>query len=343
VKNTKKWLKITIPALLLLIGLTTIIYPKITGRPLVPIYKYHDLRGYPVWEIPFVYIFSYVTRAWGALLFAFMLGGFFSAFVPKERMMIYFSSKRLRNYFVAASLAPVFTVCSCAMIPIFGGIMTAGAGIGPALTFLLMAPAANIMAILFTGEIISWKLAVARILFAFLGAIVIGWIVSKTRWGKAVEERFGVLAEQRSIQIRGMEIDEKFWESLRVAWDLTKRVVPYLALGVFLVSFIEAYLPAGVVAKWLTGVRGVIIGGVLGVPTYTPTLVEVFFTKSLINLGMAPAAALAFLLGAPMASIPSMLGVSRIIGWKVVGSYAVLSIIVAILSGLIYLSLGIGL
>ena len=35
--------------------------------------------------------------------------------------------------------------------------------------------------------------------------------------------------------------------------------------------------------------------------------------------------------------IPSMLGVSRIIGWKVVLTYAVLAMIVAIISGLIYL------
>ena len=90
-------------------------------------------------------------------------------------MMFYFSSKR--NYFIAALLAPVFTVCSCAMIPIFAGIMMAGAGIGPAITFLLMAPSANVMAIIFTSEIISWKLALARIVFSFIGAIIIGMMI----------------------------------------------------------------------------------------------------------------------------------------------------------------------
>jgi len=341
--SRKKWFKILFPTLLLIIGLATIVIPKITGSPLTPTYQYSSLKGYPIWEIPIVYIYSYTTRAWGPLLFAFMLGGFFSTFISKKRMMAYFSSKRPRNYFISASLAPVFTVCSCAMIPIFGGIMMAGAGIGPALTFLLMAPAANIMAIIFTSEIISWKLALARIIFAFFGAILIGWIVSKTSWGKAIEERFRKNAVERSTKIEKMEIDEKFWESSKVAWDLTKKVVPYLALGLVFVSFVEAYLPADIVAHWFTGMRGVILGGAIGVPTYTPTLVEIFFTKSLIVLGMAPAAALAFLLGAPMVSIPSMLGVSRIVGWKVVGSYAILAIIVAIISGLVYLFLGVGL
>jgi hypothetical protein len=341
--KTAKVLKIVIPLLFLIFGLTTIVYPKITGVPLTPVYKYEKLTEYPIWEIPLVYIFSYATRAWGPLLFAFMLGGFFSTFISKERMMAYFSSKTRRNYFIAAGLAPVFTVCSCAMIPIFAGIMMASAGIGPGISFLLMAPAANFMAIIFTSEIISWKLALARIVFSFFGAIIIGMIVAKTPWGRAIEEKYRNMAGRREIAIKEMAIEEKFWETARVAWDLTKKVVPYLVLGLVIVSYIEAYLPKDIVARWLTGIHGVILGGAIGVPTYTPTLVEVFFTKSLINLGMASAAALAFLIGAPMASIPSMLGVSRVVGWKVVLTYAVLAIVVAIISGLIYLGLGVGL
>ncbi len=328
---------------LLLLGLIIIVYPKVTGSTLTPTFVYEDLDNYSVWEVPLVYTFSYMTRAWGALLFAFMLGGFFSAFIPKEKMMQHFSSKKTKNYFLAAALAPVFTVCSCAMIPIFGGIMMAGAGIGPAISFLLMAPAANVMALIFTFEIISAKLALARLIFSFIGAIIIGAAVARTPWGRSIEEKFGKTASERAVEIGRMGFEEKCWEAGKVAWDLTKRVIPYLLAGVFFVSYIEAYLPEDVVARWLTGTKGVLLGGTLGVPTYTPTLVEVFFVKSLLDLGMTPAAALAFLIGAPMASIPSMLGVSRIVGWRVVGTYAFLAVIVAIMSGLCYLALGMGL
>jgi len=79
----KKYLKIIIPTGLLVFGFLTIVYPKVTGSSLTPIYKYSELEGYPVYEIPLVYIFNYTTRAWGPLLFAFMLGGFFSTFISK--------------------------------------------------------------------------------------------------------------------------------------------------------------------------------------------------------------------------------------------------------------------
>ena len=103
----KKWIKIVVPTAFLLFGLATIVYPKITGEPLTPVYKYHELKEYSVWEIPIVYIFSYATRAWGPLLFAFMLGGFFSTFISKEKMISYFSSKSKRNYFIAAPMASI--------------------------------------------------------------------------------------------------------------------------------------------------------------------------------------------------------------------------------------------
>jgi uncharacterized membrane protein YraQ (UPF0718 family) len=52
---------------------------------------------------------------------------------------------------------------------------------------------------------------------------------------------------------------------------------------------------------------------------------------------MAPSAALAFLLGGPMISIPSMIGVSRIIGWKTVLTYALLGVLFAAVAGFIYM------
>ena len=336
----QRYPKAIIPWALTALGLVTLVYPKVTGVPLFPVLSYEHLSQYPIWEIPLIYVASYATRAWGAFVFAFMLGGIFTAFVPKTTMMKYLGSEKRGSYIFAGACAPIFAVCSCAMIPIFGGLLMAGAGIGPALTFLLMAPAANVMAVIFTIDLISWKVAVARLVFSFLGAVSIGWILAKTTWAQAVEERYqkvglAEVAEQ-------LTFDEKSWKSLNKAFFLFKSVMPILLVGVAAVSYIEAYLPYEVVTRYLTGVTGVLLGAVIGVPLYTPTLVEVFLVKSLKNLGMAAPAAVAFLIGAPMASIPSMLGVSRLIGWKTVISYAVLAIVSATIAGLVYLAAGFG-
>jgi hypothetical protein len=321
-----------------LFGCFSIVYPRFAGHGLFPVYDYGALKDYPFWAVPLVYILSYTTRAWGALLFAFTLGGLCVAFLPRDKMKRYMSSGKVSSYFLAAALAPVLTVCSCAMIPIFGGLLISGVGIGPAISFLLMAPAANVLALIFTWELISGKIMIFRVIFSFFGSIIIGWILSLMAAGKRVEEEFAGIEPLHAEDGHTLDFEDKSRLSLSEAWGLARKVLPYLAAGVIAVSFVEAYLPPSIVARYLKGVTGVLLGAVIGVPTYTPTLVEVFLIKAMLNLGMEPAAALAFLIGAPMASIPSMLGVSRIVGWKVVYRYALLAVLVAAAAGLVYLA-----
>jgi uncharacterized protein len=338
-----KLLKTILPWLIIAVGLAIIIYPRVTGAPLFPVFNYdnpstpdyNELIDYPFWQVPFVYIFSYLTRAWGPLALAFVLGGVIVAFVPKQKMQRYMGSSSFYSFLLAGLFAPLLTICSCAMIPIFGGLLISGAGMGPALTFLLMAPAANFMALIFTSEIISIKIMMFRYLFSFAGAIVIGYLVSRTKWSKQQEARYAGITSV-SVAEAKLTFSEKGWNAMKEAGILAKLVLPYLGAGVFVISFIESYLPPGLVVNYLSGTTGVALGAVIGVPTYTPTLVEVFLVKSLIVKGMAPAAALAFLISAPMASIPSMMGVSRLVGWRVVGSYAILAVIVAFIAGLVY-------
>ena len=335
--KTHELYKIVIPWGLFLFSLVLVIFAKIVVRPLIPIWDdYGDLSHYSIWQIPIVYVASYITKAWSTLLFAFLLGGMITVFVPREKMQKMLSSKSVRSYFLAALFAPLLTVCSCAMIPIFGSLIIAGAGVGPAITFLLMAPAANFIAIIFTVELISWKIALFRVLFSFAGAVAVGYLISKTAVGKNVEERFaGMKLAEFSAGSRP-SLAQNSWQFMLEGWYLAKKVLPYLGLGVVIVAFVEAYFPPQIVANYLTGIRGILLASVIGVPTYTPSLVEVFLIQAMLTLGMAPAAALAFLIGAPMASLPSMMAVSKVVGWKLVLMYAVLAVVVAAIAGITY-------
>ncbi len=338
-KKTPHGIRALVLWVLFLLGLLIVVYPRFAGHSLFPVFNYGTLTNFKWWQIPFVYLFSYATRAWGALLFAFSLGGILIAFLPRDKMKKYMSSSKVSAYFVSAALAPVLTVCSCAMIPIFGGLLISGVGIGPAIAFLLMAPASNILALIFTAEMISWKIMLIRLIFSFFGSMLIGLAVSKTKSGKKLEEEYSQIKPLQSAEEgRVLSFVDRSEIALKETWSLASKVLLFLLIGVVAISFIEAYLPPTLVARYLTGVDGVLIGAIIGVPTYTPTLVEIFLIKAMLNMGMAPAAALAFLIGAPMASIPSMMAVSRVTGWKIVFQYAVLAVILAALAGLFYLT-----
>ncbi|MEM2968995.1 MAG: permease [Candidatus Bathyarchaeia archaeon] len=303
---------------------------------LTPTSTAEDLQGLPLWQIPLVYMWDYAQHGWVCLGFAFVVSGLFAEFIPKNFMMKYMSSRKPIAYVIAMLIAPLFCVCSCTMVPLFSGLIYAGGGIGPALTFLLAAPANNLLADIVTIQVLGWQIAIADIIAAGTTAVVIGVIVSKMPWAKRFEEKFQKNQMQTaSVDLAEEPLDERLWSALKFGGYLAKRIIPAFAAGLVVVSYVQAFFPAELVETYLTGPTGVVYSAVLAGPLYTPTLVEVALGKALVNLGMAPAATLAWLMGQPY-DIPNALSTSRIVGWKIVITYTVLAFLAAVFSGLIY-------
>ena len=82
------------------------------------------------------------------------------------------------SYPAAALAGSVLAVCSCTIVPLFAGIYKKGAGLGPAITFLFFAPAANILALAYTGVAIGADLAIARFVLSLSFGIGIGMIMA---------------------------------------------------------------------------------------------------------------------------------------------------------------------
>lgn len=116
------------------------------------------------------------------LLPAFFIAGGLSALVPKDSVTRFLGRgvPKAKSHLAAALAGSVLAVCSCTIVPLFAGIYKKGAGIGPAVTFLFFAPAANILALAYTGAALGADLAVARFVFSLVFAIAIGLIMAVT-------------------------------------------------------------------------------------------------------------------------------------------------------------------
>jgi len=116
------------------------------------------------------------------LLPAFFIAGAMSALIPKESITRYLGrdTPKFISYPAAAAAGFLLAVCSCTVIPLFAGIHKKGAGIGPAITFLFVAPAVNILALSYTGAVLGMDLAIARLLLAVGFGISIGLIMALT-------------------------------------------------------------------------------------------------------------------------------------------------------------------
>lgn len=111
---------------------------------------------------------------------AFFIAGAMTALIPKQTVTRFLGrgTPKFLSYPAAALAGSVLAVCSCTIVPLFAGIHRKGAGIGPAVTFLFFAPAANILALVYTGTIIGPDLAVARLLLSLAFGIGIGLIMA---------------------------------------------------------------------------------------------------------------------------------------------------------------------
>ena len=114
------------------------------------------------------------------LLPAFFIAGAMTALIPKETVTRFLgrNTSKVVSYPAAAAAGSVLAVCSCTIVPLFAGIYKKGAGIGPAITFLFFAPAANILALVYTGGIIGPDLAFARFLLSLIFGIGIGLLMA---------------------------------------------------------------------------------------------------------------------------------------------------------------------
>ncbi len=82
------------------------------------------------------------------------------------------------RYSVASVSGSILSVCSCTILPLFAGIYTRGAGIGPATAFLYSGPAINVLAITLTAKILGWQIGLARTIGAIAFAIITGLLMA---------------------------------------------------------------------------------------------------------------------------------------------------------------------
>lgn len=113
------------------------------------------------------------------LIPAFFIAGAISNFISQDSVIRYLGAgaKKAVAYGVASVSGTILAVCSCTVLPLFAGIYTKGAGIGPATAFLYSGPAINVLAIILTARVLGLKMGLARALGAIIFSVVIGLLM----------------------------------------------------------------------------------------------------------------------------------------------------------------------
>ena len=128
------------------------------------------------------------------------------------------------------------------------------------------------------------------------------------------------------------------------SWGYAKQILPLLLGGVLVAGLLlgrpgnEGLIPSAWVANAVggNGIGATLFASVAGALMYFATLTEVPILQGLIGAGMGPGPALSLLLAGPALSLPNMIVIASVIGWKKTSVYVGLVVVMATATGLIY-------
>ena len=336
---------------------------------------------------------------------AFFIAGAISVFVSQASVLKYFGAgaSKVLAYGVASVSGSILAVCSCTVLPLFSGIYTRGAGLGPAIAFLYSGPAINVLAIILTARVLGLEMGIARAVGAVSFSVIIGLVMhflflkeelSRGKGGEiAVGEQmqgerplwkdslyfFSMVAALVFLNWGAPGSETGIWAAIYEAkwfisgiflvllafmivrwfkkeertewvgatWGFAKQILPLLLIGVMAAGLFlgrpghEGLIPS----EWVTRLVGGnslwanLFSSIAGAFMYFATLTEVPILEGLMGSGMGKGPALALLLAGPALSLPSMLVINGVIGFKKTFAYCSLVVVMSTVTGLLYGSL----
>jgi uncharacterized membrane protein YraQ (UPF0718 family) len=134
------------------------------------------------------------------------------------------------------------------------------------------------------------------------------------------------LSAERTAWLKGLGAD---------VGDVLGRLVLFMGLAFLLEALIERYVPQNLIASLLgaDSPLAVPFATLLGIPFYTTELSALGIVSGLLKQGMTPAAALAFLIGGGVTTLPAMAAVWGLVKPRIFGLYLAFCVAGSLLAG----------
>lgn len=272
--------------------------------------------------------------------------GVINEFLPREKVKRLLSGRQGRGYFMGAILGGLTPFCSCSTIPMMVGLLKAGAGFGPTMSFLFASPLVNPILIGLFLTLLGTKITVVYSVMALCLAIFSGYVLQKSGFSRFIKEealagaqkgcgcettekpevsfqspgaiaRFSSMAPQPDGAVvsccatpvkEGSVVENRWKKIFNEAVKQFRTFLPYIIVGVAIGSLVHGFMPADLVAQ-LAGKDNplaVPAAAVIGIPLYIRASTMLPIAASLVAKGMSFGAVIALIVGGAGASLPEM-------------------------------------
>ena len=262
------------------------------------------------------------------LMVAVALAGIVKATGAEALIAKVFQGRIASMILFAALFGGLSPFCSCGVIPLIAALLAIGVPLPAVMAFWLASPIMDPSMFVVTMGALGTGFAVAKTIAAVaLGAFGGFATLALTRTGRLADPLrrqlgAGCAGARLAAPAARAEVEWRFWtspdrrarfgaEALAVTLFLAK----WLTLAFFLESLMVAYVPAAVIADLLGGdtVWAIPLAVLVGVPAYLNGYAALGLVSGLLEIGMAPGAAMAFLVAGGVTSIPAAVAVFALV------------------------------
>jgi len=204
--------------------------------------------------------------------------------------------------------------------------MRAGIPLGVNLSFLITSPLINEVALVLFWNMFGWKITILYLLSGLVIGMIGGFVLQKLHLENQIAD---FLLNGQCTCSEGCGCSKKKnWKTLgknisREAFDITKKIIPYLFIGIAVGAWIHGYVPEGYFEQFLTqNVWWTVpLSVVLAVPLYANASAVIPIIESLVTKGVPLGTALAFMMAIVGLSLPEALILKRVMKIKLLLSF----------------------
>ncbi len=246
------------------------------------------------------------------------------------------------DYLFAALLGVVTPFCSCSSIPLFIGFLGAGIPLGVTFAFLISSPLVNESSLYLFPAMFGFKVTLIYNLVGITIAVLGGVLMQKLHLEKYVKPELLKFKSRQDIIIENGEESLSVKKLIIYFWQdgmtITKKIFPYVILGVGIGALIHGFVPAEFVQKYLStkSLWAVPLATVLGSPLYANSVSVIPVMEVLVNKGVPLGTALAFMTAIVTISIPEAMILRKVMRWQLLAMFFGITLIGIMLMGYLF-------
>ena len=260
-----------------------------------------------------------------------------------------FEGRETRMIVLAGLFGGLAPFCSCEVIPFIAGLLALGAPLAAVMAFWLASPLMDPEQFILMAATLGVPFTLAKTTAAIsLGLLAGGATLALQRAGwfaDALRPGAGGCGGCGGPKLASAPLRWAFWREAprrRAFADEARSTALFLSKWLLLAFAIEslmaAWLPAEVVASTLGGGswQAIPLAVAVGVPAYLNGFAAIPLVGELMSLGMAPGAALAFLIAGGVTSLPAAMAVHALVRRTVFLWYLAVALTGSLLAGFAY-------